>query len=75
MKLLESKKELEEWETYRTYMKESLKLVDGQVPCFISKDKLEFKIDGKPWKGARLPGRQAGRDVDQEVQEGRTDLP
>lgn len=64
MKQLESAKELEDWSTYRQYMKESLKLVDGEVPAFISKQKLDFSVDGKPWKGhAFLAGKKARQSV------------
>ena len=60
MKLLESVEELKSWDTYRTYMKESLKLLDGEAPAYISKDKLEFDVEGKPWKGhAFLAGKKA----------------
>lgn len=60
MKQLQSAEELKSWDSYRTYMKESLKLVDGEAPAYISKLKLEFQIDGKPWKGhAFLAGKKA----------------
>ncbi len=72
MKILQSRNELENWEEYRQYMKESLKLMDDSgAPAFISKDKIEFTIDGKPWKGhAFLAGKKADMSVKKLKKEG-----
>jgi hypothetical protein len=58
MKKFESADELKVWEEYREFSKASLKLVDGDTPCFVSKDKLDFTVAGKPWSGhAFLAGK------------------
>ena len=49
---LESLKALTAWEEYHPFMKERLKqLPDGETPFYLSKEKLAFDQDGKPWKG------------------------
>jgi hypothetical protein len=61
MKKLDSVDELKEWEHYREFLKESLKLLDDEEPCFVSKDKVEFEVEeGKTWNGhAFLAGKKA----------------
>ncbi len=60
MKKFESVEELQVWEDYREFTKVTFKLLDGEAPFFVSKDKLEFDIDGKVWKGhALLAGKKA----------------
>jgi len=49
---LESLEDLTTWTTYREFMKERLKqLPDEECAFYLSKKKLEFDVDGKPWKG------------------------
>jgi hypothetical protein len=58
MKKIQSADDLKVWEEYRELTKGSLKLVDGEAPCFVSKDKLDFTVAGKPWSGhAFLAGK------------------
>jgi hypothetical protein len=61
MKLIESEADLQNWETYKDFMKVQLKLLDGGgAPCFVSKDKVSFDLDGSPWNGvAFLAGPKA----------------
>ena len=71
MKMLDSLDRLKSWTEYRDYMKESLKLVDGEAPCFVSKDKFEFDLEGKPWKGhVFLAGKKAVLSVKKLKKEG-----
>jgi hypothetical protein len=52
MKLIESKEDLESWENYVDCMKLHLKQLDAAGgPCFISKDKVDFDMDGDTWTG------------------------
>ncbi len=52
MNLIESKDQLESWGDYLEFLKLQLKLLEGGAePFFVSKDKLDFEIEGKPWKG------------------------
>ena len=57
---LESLAELTSWETYRLFMKERLKqLPSEEGPFYLTKKKLDFDFDGKPWKGhAILVGKK-----------------
>src|SRR5688572_30604913 len=62
---------LTDWEEYRKYMKASLKLVQGDGPMYISKDKVEFQINEKPWMGyAILVGERAAQSVNQLKKDG-----
>ena len=52
MKLIETTEDLESWENYQDFMKLQLKQLDAtSQPCFISKDKVDFDIDGDTWSG------------------------
>ncbi len=51
VKLIDSKETLQSWSEYREYLKLQLKLASGEGAFFDSKVKLEFSMDGKPWKG------------------------
>ncbi len=52
MALLKTLAELQSWETYRTYTKDRLKLLsEGVEPFLVTKEKLDFDIKGKPWRG------------------------
>ncbi len=52
MRAIESKHQLESWADYQEFLKPQLKLLAGGAePFFVSKDKLDFEIEGKPWKG------------------------
>jgi len=58
MKQFTSLDELLDWEQYLEFSKLTLKALDGEGPCFVSKDKLSFEIAGKPWNGhAFLAGK------------------
>lgn len=60
MKIIDSKEALLNWNDYREYLKIELKKLDGPGQFFVSKDKLEFDIDGTKWKGhAVLTGPKA----------------
>lgn len=60
MKIIDSKEKLLNWTDYRDYLKIELKKLDGPGQFFVSKDKLEFDIDGTKWKGhAVLTGPKA----------------
>lgn len=51
--------ELKDWDAYKTFLKERIKLLQESEPVFISKKKIDFEIKGKPWKGrAILVGRK-----------------
>ena len=59
MKIVQTTEELRDWQGYREFLKKTLLLLDGQEPCFISKVKQEFDVEGKPWKGhALLAGKK-----------------
>ncbi len=52
MKDPETLAELRDWNDYRTLIKERLKLLGAdRMPCFISKEKFDFEVQGKPWNG------------------------
>jgi hypothetical protein len=71
VKWIESVEELEAWEEYRQFLKDQLKLVDGEAPIFVSKLKRSFEIEGKPWKGhAVLAGPKAIQSVKNLKKEG-----
>ena len=58
MKQFASVDELKDWERFFEFSKLTLKALDGEAPCFVSKDKLAFDIAGKPWNGhAFLAGK------------------
>lgn len=60
MNLLKTADELRTWDEYREFLKKQLKLVEDEGPCFVSKEKQTFEIEGKPWKGhAVLVGPKA----------------
>ena len=64
MKLLESKEELLAWEKYSNFLKLQLKRITKPGPFFVSKEKIEFEIKGRPWKGhAVLAGPKASQCV------------
>lgn len=49
---LESAAELEDWTTYRKFLKERRRALPPEGgPFFVSKEKFSFSIDGKPWMG------------------------
>ena len=49
---LENLEALKNWTEYRTFMKERLKMVPASdCPVYVSKEKVDFQIDGKPWRG------------------------
>ena len=48
---LESLDDLKSWNDYRDFMKVRLKQVPADSPFFISKEKIDFDVDGKPWRG------------------------
>ncbi len=51
MAVLATLDDLKNWDEYRAFMKERLKQLEaGGCPVFVSKDKLEFEVQGKPWK-------------------------
>ena len=58
---LQSEGDLKNWGAYKPFMKEHLKLLPGDgAPFYISKKKIDFQIDGKPWKAhAILAGEKA----------------
>ncbi len=60
MRMLDPDK-LKVWEEYREYLKESLKLLEGEGPCYVSKSKFEFEINGNPWLGQVI---LAGKNAD-----------
>jgi hypothetical protein len=43
--------ELKSLDDYREFMKESLKLVGADEPAYVSKEKFEFDVNGRPWMG------------------------
>ena len=60
MRKIDSLDQLEAWEHYREFSQENLKSLDGEEPCYVSKDKVDFKIDGKPYSAhAFLAGKNA----------------
>lgn len=62
MNKLDSLERLTTWEEYRLYSKACLKQLDGESPCFVSKDKVRFDLGGQAWAGhAFLVGRTAPR--------------
>ncbi len=62
MAVLQSLEELKNWEEYRTFTKERLKLLtDAGEPIFISKDKIDFEIKGKLWQGRAVLVGQKGK--------------
>jgi len=71
VKLIDTLEQLESWEEYKEYLKEQLKLLDGQGPFFVSKMKQDFKIEGKPWVGhAVLAGPKAIQSVNKLKKQG-----
>ncbi len=62
---LESLKELTTWEDYRQFMKELLQqLPEDGCPIYVSKEKIDFEIGGKPWRGvAVLAGPKGEQSV------------
>ncbi|MEZ5976747.1 MAG: hypothetical protein R3F34_00790 [Planctomycetota bacterium] len=47
--------DLEDWDRYRTFMKDRLKRYEGEkAPVFVTKEPIEFKVSGRPWKGRAL---------------------
>ena len=69
---LESLKELTTWEDYQAFMKERCRqLTEDPCAFYISKDKVDFDIDGKPWSGyAVLVGDKADSAVKKIQKEG-----
>ncbi|MEZ5980508.1 MAG: hypothetical protein R3F34_20160 [Planctomycetota bacterium] len=60
MQKIESRKDLENWDSYVAYLRDALKLVDDGSPAFISKKKIDFDTGKGVWKGyAFLAGRKA----------------
>ena len=51
MRLLESKEQLQAWEEYREFLKLQLKRINKEEVLFVSKNKLDFDLDGRIWKG------------------------
>ncbi len=49
--LLQSLEELQSWDTYRAFLKIQLKLLASGDTFFVSKNKVEFELRGKPWTG------------------------
>ncbi len=72
MATLESAANLKSWEDYKAFLKDQLKLLpDGDGTIFVSKDKLEFDLQGKPWSGyAVLAGPKAAAVVQKLRKEG-----
>lgn len=71
MNLLKTADELRNWEEYREFLKRQLKLVEDEGPCFVSKEKQTFEVEGKPWKGhAILVGPKAELAMKQLRKEG-----
>jgi len=71
VKLLETKDQLLEWEEYRAYLKLNLKRITREQGFFVSKDPLEFQINGKPWRGyAVLAGPKSDQCVRKLKQDG-----
>lgn len=65
MSTLDSAADLKSWEDYKAFLKDQLKLLpDGGGPIFVSKEKLDFDVAGKPWSGyAVLAGPKAAMVV------------
>lgn len=62
MKIIDTKDKLLDWNEYREYLKIELKKLASGEPyqIFVSKDKLDFNVDGAKWKGhAVLSGPKA----------------
>jgi len=59
MKKIETLEDLLAWDDFKEFTKATLKLVGEEDICYVSKDKLEFKIDAGTWKGhAFLAGKK-----------------
>ncbi len=60
--LIQSKKELADWAEYRKYLKIRAKDIGADaIPFFVSKEKFDFEIMGKPWRGHALFIGEKGR--------------
>ena len=71
MKLIDSKETLLTWSAYREFLKLQFKQAADGEPFYVSKVKLEFDLEGKPWKGhAVLAGPKAILAVRQLKKEG-----
>ena len=70
VKLIQSVEELKDWNVYREYSKEHLKKLDGEEPAYITKKKLDFQIDGKPFRGYALVAGKKARMVVQKCKAG-----
>ena len=47
--LLQSLEELQDWEGYRAFLKAQLKLLTDGDPVWVSKEKVDFTVKGKPY--------------------------
>jgi hypothetical protein len=55
VKLIECMEDLQSWDDYQDFMKVQLKLLaESGEPFFVSKEKVDFEIAGKPWSGFAL---------------------
>lgn len=72
MKLIECLEDLQSWEDYKEFLKHQLKLLEGPgQPFFVSKERVSFDMEGKPWNGyAVLAGPKATPCVRKLQQEG-----
>lgn len=52
VKRIETQEHLTNWEDYKDFLKQNLKRVkDVDDVFFVSKDKVEFTVGGRPWSG------------------------
>ena len=62
MKVIEGLEDLQSWGDYQEFLRGQLKQVGAAAPepCFVSKDKITFDMDGQSWNGfAFLAGPKA----------------
>jgi hypothetical protein len=70
VKLIESMEQLQSWEEYRDVLHLYLKaLAESGEPFFISKNKVDFDLDGKPWKGHAVLTGSKGQMCVQKLQQ------
>ncbi len=70
MKLIQCLEDLQSWEDYKEFLKHQLKLLEGTgEPFFVSKERISFDIEGKPWDGYAILAGPKGAPCARKLQQ------